>query len=1190
MVKKLHKRILAVVLAVIMTVSAAVITTATVSAAEQLVPVTLCDIARRYSEAQSLLDLCNKYRKSKGLTEWTLDTETEETAMKRAAELSLYASYESPDGSIYTESASKGQIIGYDYFSLNVLMNDIQSNEATAKVLNSTAVTAGVGVVSVDSVKYAVILVNNKTAVPVDAAVMAQTSVAATESINTRISLIEDAYSEYPSNQFVLCGTSVEMRMKVKNKGYTNGFAYITSGNMVVKSSNEDYFKVNGTMINAVYPGKSTISVWLSDAPNIVVSNVFKAIGYDLSECKIADIEDQIYTGDPLRPGVVVTDASGKQLILGTDYRVSYTNNIEIGTATVTVTGIGSYAGSSISKNFNIIESPYGSYKVTATVDYATICTGETATMKASVSGGTSPITYTFDYAKYDTADWKTLKNASTSSCTFTPNATGKFNLRVKAVDNDGKVSTAVKTITVGQQLSVSVSGASAINLGEAYTIKTTASGGVYPLIYSCYVKKTTDSSYTTVSSYSVTGSFTYTPKTAGQYEMYVSVKSATGYTQKATQYFTVKQSKLANTSTISATSIAFGSSFNVAAAATGGTSPYTYAVYYKKSTDTKWATKQDFKTNKSVTIKPGAATKYDVRVTVKDAAGTQADKSFTVNVTSASLVNTSKISSSAIALGDKVTVTALATGGTAPYTYAVYYKKSTDTKWATKQDFKENASVAIKPGAATAYVVRVTAKDADNKTASKDFTLKVTAESLKNNSKISATSIALGQSVTVTAAASGGASPYQYAVFYKKTTESSWATAQSYGKSAKVTVEPGTSTSYDIRVKVKDDNGSIASKDFTVNVTGSKLTNKSSLSASTITLGQSVTVKAAASGGTSPYQYAVFYKKSGETDWACAQSYGTSAKVTIKPGKATVYNIRIKVKDSNHIIASKDLSVSVVPVLKNTSKISSSSVVLGNTVTVTAAATGGSAPYSYAVFYKKSSETGWACAQEYGKNTKVSVKPGTATVYNIRVKVKDSRGTISSKDFTVTAAAALKNTSKISSTSITVGETVTVTAAATGGTSPYTYAVFYKKTTETGWACAQNYGTGTKISVKPGTAAVYNIRVKVKDSKGTLSSKDFTVTAVAALKNNSKISSTSIKLGSTVTVTAAATGGTSPYTYAVFYKKTTETAWACAQSYGTETSVVIKPGTAASYDVRVKVKDSKGTISSKDFTVTVTK
>ena len=44
----------------------------------------------------------------------------------------------------------------------------------------------------------------------------------------------------------------------------------------------------------------------------------------------------------------------------------------------------------------------------------------------------------------------------------------------------------------------------------------------------------------------------------------------------------------------------------------------------------------------------------------------------------------------------------------------------------------------------------------------------------------------------------------------------------------------------------------------------------------------------------------------------------------------------------------------------------------------------------------------------------------------------------------------------------------------------------------------------------------------------------------------------------------------------------------ACA--YSTTAKMTIKPGAATTYNIRVKVKDAKGTVANKDFKVTVTK
>jgi len=64
-------------------------------------------------------------------------------------------------------------------------------------------------------------------------------------------------------------------------------------------------------------------------------------------------IPDQTYTGSQIRPAVVVKDGT-KKLTQTTDYTVSYANNTNPGTAAVTITGAGNYAGSYGNTTFTI--------------------------------------------------------------------------------------------------------------------------------------------------------------------------------------------------------------------------------------------------------------------------------------------------------------------------------------------------------------------------------------------------------------------------------------------------------------------------------------------------------------------------------------------------------------------------------------------------------------------------------------------------------------------------------------------------------------------------------------------------------------------------------------------------------------------------------------------------------------------
>lgn len=83
--------------------------------------------------------------------------------------------------------------------------------------------------------------------------------------------------------------------------------------------------------------------------PKIQVQRVI-----DLSSAVISALPTLTYTGSPLTPSDFTVTFNGNTLINGTDYTIRYGNNVNVGTATVIVEGIGDYVGS-VSANFSII-------------------------------------------------------------------------------------------------------------------------------------------------------------------------------------------------------------------------------------------------------------------------------------------------------------------------------------------------------------------------------------------------------------------------------------------------------------------------------------------------------------------------------------------------------------------------------------------------------------------------------------------------------------------------------------------------------------------------------------------------------------------------------------------------------------------------------------------------------------------
>ncbi len=417
------------------------------------------------------------------------------------------------------------------------------------------------------------------------------------------------------------------------------------------------------------------------------------------------------------------------------------------------------------------------------------------------------------------------------------------------------------------------------------------------------------------------TNKYTTSAKTFDGYTLTATPSNATGaftqgtvtvnYVYKSNQ---VVPQELKNTSSISAETIKLGDTVTANGSATGGTAPYQYQVVYKKASDSKWTTAQNYSTNSSVTFKPASATSYDVCIKVKDSAGTEIKNFFTLTVTGqATLAINSSVSPTSITLGSTFTAKASATGGSGSYKYAFYYRKTTDTNWTTKQDFKANSTVSIKPAKATKYEVCIKVKDSEGTVAKQYFTVKVIgSEALAINSSVSPTSVTLGSTFTAKASATGGSGSYKYAFYYRKTADTNWTTKQDFKANSTVSIKPAKATTYEVCIKVKDSDGTVAKQYFTVKVTSGELTNKSTISSTSVTLGNSITLTGAASGGAGSYKYAAYYKSSSAATWNTRQDFSSNNYISIKfSGKGTK-DVCIKVKDSSGTVDKKYFVVTV--------------------------------------------------------------------------------------------------------------------------------------------------------------------------------------------------------------------------------------------------------------------------------------
>ena len=136
----------------------------------------------------------------------------------------------------------------------------------------------------------------------------------------------------------------------------------------------------------------------------------------DISAASVSGIKNYSYTGKEIEQSLTV-EVDGKQLAEGTDYTVSYNNNINVGNAEVTITGCGNYSGN-VTKAFKItkakqkIQLKKSSYKKT------------TANKSFKLSGikAFGKLTYKSSKAKVVTVNKKgkvTIKGAGTAKITI---------------------------------------------------------------------------------------------------------------------------------------------------------------------------------------------------------------------------------------------------------------------------------------------------------------------------------------------------------------------------------------------------------------------------------------------------------------------------------------------------------------------------------------------------------------------------------------------------------------------------------------------------------------------------------------------------------------------------------------------------------------------------------------------------
>ena len=454
--------------------------------------------------------------------------------------------------------------------------------------------------------------------------------------------------------------------------------------------------------------------------------------------------------------------------------------------------------------------------------------------------------------------------------------------------------------------------------------------------------------------------------------------------------------------------SVYAGDTISLDLAATGGDGNYTYVFSHKGQNDDDYI--EDVRNTEGIYqysfSKPGI---YELCFYVQDNSG-NVSKTVTSQINVKALEkladNGSKLSADAVNVGGKLTVNAIFKGGKEPYTYKYEYKK-VGGSWGNAVGFSDkNSHTYTVPKTVGNYTVRVTAKDADGNTASKELSFTVkneTGKTLTLGGKVSATNIAVGGSVTATASATGGTAPYEYRYSYKSGNGSWVYVDKSYVNNVTRKISlPKKAGTYTVRIQVKDYSGKTTEKKFIVTVKPLDIS-KSTVNKTTAKIKESVklTAKYSYKSGTVKYRYS--YKKTSASAWTYSGNYATASSHNFQFKSAGTYYVRVQAKDSTGKVVTKQFKITV-KAMSITAKLSGGMMIsTAKSVKLTTKVTNSSGTAKYRYSYSTDNGKTWKYTGNYTTSSSKSFKFKSGNVYKIRVSVKDNSGKVLTKQFKVT-------------------------------------------------------------------------------------------------------------------------------------------------------------------------------------------
>ncbi|MBX7207515.1 MAG: putative Ig domain-containing protein [Verrucomicrobiaceae bacterium] len=587
---------------------------------------------------------------------------------------------------------------------------------------------------------------------------------------------------------------------------------------------------------------------------------------------------------------------------------------------------------------------------------------------------------------------------------------------------------------------------------------------------------------------------------------------------------------------------------------ATGGIAPYTFAV-----TIGTLPAGLALAPNGDITGTPTSTTAATFTITATDANGCTGARSFTVTPACPVItVSPATLPNGTVNAAYNVTVTA--SGGIAPYSFAV-----TLGTLPTGLSLAPNGDITGTPTSTTAATFTITATDANGCTGMRSFTVTPACPVITIN-PATLPDGTVNAAYTQTLNASGGIAPYSFAV-----TLGSLPAGLSLAPSGDITGTPTSTTPETFTVTVTDANGCTGTRSFTVTPACPAITvNPATLPDGVV--GTAYTQTVSATGGIAPYSFAVTVGV-----LPAGLSLAANGDITGTPTSTTAQTFTITATDANSCTGTRSFTVAPVcpaitvasvpaalPAATNGAPYSASITASGGTPAYTYAVTGGALP------------NGLSLSSAGAISGTPNMPAGSA---NFTVTATDANGCSGSALFTISVGCPTISIAPGSLSNGVVGTAYgPVVFNATGGTG----AITWQQTGTLPAGMTFNTGTAT-LSGTPTEAGSYTISIVATDANNCSGSVNLSFSTSCPAITVNPASLPSATLGAAYNQTITASGGTSPYAFAV-----TAGALPPGLTLASGGTISGAPTTGGSYPVTITATDANGCTGARSFTLDV--